>query len=226
MSRWRGRRELSDEGPRRRQRQDRRSRHRDPCKCFTLTRPIGGKLMANASIRIQYQWSPPGRRFRAPIRVGNVPPGDATPQCYVLVEEPGDTSGANRRLRETGTRRGVCVRGGDRLGRLGCDRVWRAGTSGEAPRRPKIDPRIGKLLRSLVSTGILPVGRVVRTPIWLQPDARLAWTSDIVRIDGVVVEGIIGDLIEGEGEWDPPGDWRRFFVDLQSGTSVGRNHQF
>ena len=48
------------------------------------------------------------------------------------------------------------------------------------------------------------------------------WRSDPLGIDGVVVEKVDRGTIEGEGEWDPPGDWRRFALWLSSGQPLVR----
>lgn len=54
----------------------------------------------------------------------------------------------------------------------------------------------------------------------IEPDARLAWSSDWVAIDGVIVNEVTEDgRILGDGEWDPPGDWRPFELDLLTGRS-------
>lgn len=46
------------------------------------------------------------------------------------------------------------------------------------------------------------------------------WASDALGIDGVVVDQISGDIIFGQGEWDPPGGWRPFQVFLSSGRAA------
>ena len=58
--------------------------------------------------------------------------------------------------------------------------------------------------------------RVIR----LNVDGTIAWTSDVVGIDGVVVNDVLGDVVTGEGEWDPPEGWRRFRLRLADGTAV------
>lgn len=45
----------------------------------------------------------------------------------------------------------------------------------------------------------------------------LAWASDVVGIDGVVVDSPEPPVIRGEGEWDPPGGWRPFALSAASG---------
>jgi hypothetical protein len=48
-------------------------------------------------------------------------------------------------------------------------------------------------------------------------NARLLWESDEVGMDGVEVQEVTGNIIKGIGEWDPPGGWRPFEVDLITG---------
>jgi hypothetical protein len=47
----------------------------------------------------------------------------------------------------------------------------------------------------------------------------LEWRSDDLGIDGVIVDSITSELIEGQGEWDPPGGWRPFRVSVSSGKT-------
>lgn len=48
-------------------------------------------------------------------------------------------------------------------------------------------------------------------------DGAVAWASVEVGLDGVVVGQVKDGVIEGEGEWDPPGGWRPFRISLGSG---------
>lgn len=43
------------------------------------------------------------------------------------------------------------------------------------------------------------------------------WTSPQLGIDGVLVSQVADGVIEGQGEWDPPGGWRDFRLDLNRG---------
>ena len=56
--------------------------------------------------------------------------------------------------------------------------------------------------------------------IRLSPRGELMWRATDLGIDGVVVNVIEGSLIRGEGEWDPPGGWRRFVLRLDTGELV------
>jgi hypothetical protein len=49
------------------------------------------------------------------------------------------------------------------------------------------------------------------------PDGSVSWRSDVLGIDGVVVDEIAGDVICGQGEWDPPGGWRTFKIHRSTG---------
>lgn len=46
---------------------------------------------------------------------------------------------------------------------------------------------------------------------------ELLWTSPPLGVDGVVVSEVKNGHILGEGEWDPPGGWRPFRLELASG---------
>jgi hypothetical protein len=46
------------------------------------------------------------------------------------------------------------------------------------------------------------------------------WHSAELGIDGVIVDRVADGVIEGEGEWDPPGGWRSFRLRLSSGEVV------
>lgn len=52
------------------------------------------------------------------------------------------------------------------------------------------------------------------------PDGSLLWQSDHLGIDGVIVDQVAGGMVQGEGEWDPPGGWRPFSLDLRTGQTV------
>lgn len=50
-----------------------------------------------------------------------------------------------------------------------------------------------------------------------EPDGRLAWRTGGLGIDGVTVGVCDGGRITGDGEWDPPGGWRPYEVELETG---------
>lgn len=44
------------------------------------------------------------------------------------------------------------------------------------------------------------------------------WESPLLGIDGVIVIMVENNVISGEGEWDPPGGWQPFTLDLDTGV--------
>jgi len=51
-------------------------------------------------------------------------------------------------------------------------------------------------------------------------DGSLLWRSGSLGIDGVIVSQVDGGMVQGQGEWDPPGGWRPFSVSLRTGKVV------
>jgi hypothetical protein len=50
-------------------------------------------------------------------------------------------------------------------------------------------------------------------------DGQLLWISKPLGIDGVIVEEVKGGIVFGLGEWDPPGGWQPFRLNLMTGES-------
>lgn len=50
--------------------------------------------------------------------------------------------------------------------------------------------------------------------------AGILWKSDRCAIDGVIITSIENGTVLGQGEWDPPGGWVSFKLDLQTGTAI------
>ncbi|HET7232169.1 MAG TPA: hypothetical protein VFJ16_19335 [Longimicrobium sp.] len=46
------------------------------------------------------------------------------------------------------------------------------------------------------------------------------WENAGVAVDGVTIEDVRDGVITGDAEWDPPGGWRPFRVDLATGRSL------
>ena len=51
-------------------------------------------------------------------------------------------------------------------------------------------------------------------------EGEVVWSSDRLGIDGVVLHRMVEDRIVGDGEWDPPGGWQRFEIDLKTGDTL------
>jgi hypothetical protein len=54
----------------------------------------------------------------------------------------------------------------------------------------------------------------------MEPDRSILWTTELLAIDGVVVDDPGPPLIRGEAEHDPPGGWERFAVSAADGRTV------
>lgn len=56
-------------------------------------------------------------------------------------------------------------------------------------------------------------------------DGALQWRSARLGIDGVIVKSLKDGLIDGSGEWDPPGGWQSFRLCAVTGLrgSSGRD---
>jgi hypothetical protein len=51
----------------------------------------------------------------------------------------------------------------------------------------------------------------------IEQSGILKWSSDRLGVDGVRIVDVHHDAIVGEGEWNPPGGWKPFRVNLKSG---------
>ena len=60
--------------------------------------------------------------------------------------------------------------------------------------------------------------------ISLSPTGSINWHTRELGIDGVVAHRIQDGQIHGDGEWDPPGDWRPFTVDVETGAVISIDH--
>lgn len=54
----------------------------------------------------------------------------------------------------------------------------------------------------------------------LKPDGSVLWITPDLGLDGVIVDSVENGVIHGEGEWDPPGGWKRFALQLDSGQTI------
>ncbi|MCB5308094.1 hypothetical protein [Yersinia massiliensis] len=50
--------------------------------------------------------------------------------------------------------------------------------------------------------------------------AGILWKSSQCAIDGVIITSIENDTVLGLGEWDPPGGWESFKLDLKTGIPI------
>lgn len=53
-------------------------------------------------------------------------------------------------------------------------------------------------------------------------EGTLIWRTEPLGLDGVIVDEIRDGVLWGHGEWDPPGGWRPFLVDVKTGICLPR----
>jgi hypothetical protein len=51
-------------------------------------------------------------------------------------------------------------------------------------------------------------------------DGAVMWRSPRLGVDGVVIHDVEDGIVRGDGEWDPPGGWQPFLLDLATGQPV------
>jgi hypothetical protein len=152
-----------------------------------------------------------------PIRVGRIPPGIGTPDVFVIAEIDSQI-----RLR-------VDVYGGIECYAFEEAAIWHNWLVigfGEELHLIPLDgnPPISIDLKSYFG-GLYPHDSVILAgTAWqlycINDDGTIRWVSGELGIDGVVVERIEGGEVYGEGEWDPPGDWKPFHLHLSTGKPV------
>lgn len=49
---------------------------------------------------------------------------------------------------------------------------------------------------------------------------NVVWKNENLGLDGVIILKFEDDKIYGSGEWDPPGGWKDFLLDLKTGTEI------
>ena len=53
---------------------------------------------------------------------------------------------------------------------------------------------------------------------------RMLWHNGELGIDGVFISDFDNNKISGSGEWDPPGGWKDFTLDIETGRSLTSKH--
>jgi len=54
----------------------------------------------------------------------------------------------------------------------------------------------------------------------INKNASIIWQNNNLGIDGVIINEFADNKIFGSGEWDPPGGWRGFILDKQTGFII------
>ena len=150
-----------------------------------------------------------------PVRLGDVPATGRTPDLFVVVSID---SGPELRIDLFGCREDVfafeeaIVWEDNLVIGWGC-RVFVVNLRSRIPVTHNLGSYFGQFYqgrdRLLVASAehLFCLGR----------DGALVWKSTVLGVDGVVVDQVDGDVIRGQGEWDPPGGWRSFTISLESG---------
>ncbi len=153
----------------------------------------------------------------APIRVGRVPAGFGTPAAYVTVESDDG---------EPVLRCDVYTLDDPESFAFQDVRVWKGrvaigfgevfhliGLGGEPSVSVVLGCYFGHTYPSDECLLVASRDHLYR----FDADGSMKWRSAQLGLDGVVVDRVEGDAVEGQGEWDPPGGWRPFKVSLASG---------
>jgi hypothetical protein len=49
---------------------------------------------------------------------------------------------------------------------------------------------------------------------------NILWRSELLAIDGVIIDKVLDGVIYGAGNHDPPDGWRDFRISISDGTPV------
>jgi hypothetical protein len=151
-----------------------------------------------------------------PVRVGEVRETPTTADGVVIVEENGEPrmridiyGNTHSAFCDTTIWKGLVVIGLD-------DKVHFVDVETRLANTVDLDSYFGHLYATdrflLVASG----ERLFR----FDERAELQWISDELGLDGVLVHDIDDDFISGDGEWDPPGGWKPFRVNVDSGRLI------
>ena len=143
------------------------------------------------------------------------PPSLGTPWCYLLVERDGkpwlrvclELEQADYPAFEE------CLEWQSALWVGFGNRVFRIGLAELDTREYRLDSYFGSFYPLDHSLLICSACRLYH----LDALGNVLWTSPEIGLDGVLVSEVSQFVIEGQGEWDPPGGWLNFRVDLNSG---------
>ena len=159
---------------------------------------------------------PPWEHVKS-LRVGRIPTGLGTPTAYVLVENDGrpfirvDVYGDEGCYSFEATciwREFVVIGFGSRVHMVNCQT--------QETITFEFDSYFGHFYQGVEWLIIASGCRL----LLIDPTGSVAWKTEMLGLDGVIVDSIERDLIHGRGEWDPPGGWRPFQVRLDTGEKI------
>jgi hypothetical protein len=153
-----------------------------------------------------------------PVRVGDVSPGRGTPAVYVTVERDGEPvlrvdlyehEPAHYAFQEVLAWADWIVIG------FGC-RVHLVSPASRSVATFQLSGYFGHLYALQDRLFVADAERLH----CFDREGAVVWRSAELGIDGVIVRNVADGIIEGEGEWDPPGGWKPFRILLSSGASA------
>lgn len=153
-----------------------------------------------------------------PVLVGDLPSGMGTPSAYVLVEDDGvpvmridvhEREPANRYFEEAIAWAAFVVIGFGAFVHLVSLETRAASSVSLACYFGHLYPLDDRLL-------VADAHRLT----CFDPRGSILWRSEMLGVDGVVVQSVENGVIKVKGEWDPPGGWRPYRLFLATGTSV------
>jgi len=153
-----------------------------------------------------------------PVRVGTVPKGLGTPTVYALASIDGqpslrvdvyDPDGASHPFADAKLWNGYLVIGHGQA-------IYLVHLTDRQSITIELDAYFGYLYPT-DSDLLITSAEKIRC---INSSGRVRWTSEVLGIDGVIVTEIVDGTIYAEGEWDPPGGWRPFQLDLATGERI------
>jgi hypothetical protein len=153
-----------------------------------------------------------------PVRVGKIPSGQGTPDCYVTIVD-GDRPSLRVDVYAYGP---DCFAFTDAI-------IWRdnliIGFGSHVHAIALAD-------RSSVTVALGDYyGHFYPTPSYLlvasgtrlfrmEPDRSILWATEPIAIDGVVIHDAGPPVVRGEAEQDPPGGWEPFTISAADGRAI------
>jgi hypothetical protein len=153
-----------------------------------------------------------------PVRIGRVPPGKGTPDVFVIAEENDkpvlridvyDLAPEQSAFAECIAWKHWIVIG---IGH----HLYLVPLTADNPSTLDLDDYFGHLYPLDHCLLVASSQRL----FCVATDGIVKWSSRELGIDGVVVSRVWEGIIDGEGEWDPPGGWKPFRIRLDKGSPI------
>jgi hypothetical protein len=150
------------------------------------------------------------------LTLGAVPRSEGTPDLFALVFQASAPELRIDLYADGSTQLYVYQQGlffGDLLAIGFGHEVHLVSFSGEASRTMRLNSYFVSMHRASDAVYVVSGEDITR----LDLDGIVVWTSPQLAVDGIRVELIEEDVLSGEAEHDPPGDWRPFRIRTNDG---------